>query len=627
MSGEENVDVDVEGNSDLVDGVYSVPASKGEAVKAVVQNKDVLKNVKAENVDVTDDDTVLENISSLRRDNNTYSLPEKSTRDDQDKVVNVTVSPDEYRDMVDKKVQALIDKYVPEEMRDASAAALIEAVMKGMGVSNGSGLNINGAQTQKTVDEQLDEIVDSIHSIYTSPNRDGYTGSLDAHFQLIDIVDDIRERLSNGFYAKDKNKNNEKRLRNVVNAIDTIRAAVPGSPEHDKLKNDVALGFLHVLAATDETVSEHPHMKGVIAPTLENWRHRSQDAHAAAALVPDSENRLVARTSYGEFALSSIIESLISLPNSYEGSLGRFVVEVQLFSEKESGYTIATHENTHARHFTAIARRLGIETGSDAEPILAQLMNSGKLQNTVFGVLFAFRTNKLTSEEIDLGENNKYMQSYTGIAVSTVGNHIRSARKKTNQADEDPRDILKNLFGDSEAGIGGVVEVLAEAIGLRENEYSIGEVYQVSDEISHPAATRKFVEDTLGMSPEDFVRQLNESLTSDLGGLSADSIGSNGMSEEEIFAVLGSASGYANTDIAEAIAESSTLLRLIDSVKNVNLYGNEEKIQRMRDTIARLFAGENEPVSGLKKTSERTIQLLSLYNRLVDAVRALDWDY
>jgi len=29
----------------------------------------------------------------------------------------------------------------------------------------------------------------------------------------------------------------------------------------------------------------------------------------------------------------------------------------------------------------------------------------------------------------------------------------------------------------------------------------------------------------------------------------------------------------------------------------------------------------------LKKTSERTKQLLSLYDRLVDAVRALEWDY
>ena len=39
QSGEENVDIDVKDNDSLPDGVYSVPASKGEAVKAVISLK------------------------------------------------------------------------------------------------------------------------------------------------------------------------------------------------------------------------------------------------------------------------------------------------------------------------------------------------------------------------------------------------------------------------------------------------------------------------------------------------------------------------------------------------------------------------------------------------------------
>jgi hypothetical protein len=630
MSGEEDVDVEVGGHPDLADGTYSVPASKGEAVKAVIQDRGALKGVKAENIDVADDDTVIDNIEDLRRDSDapkekSYSPPpEKSLRDGQDKFVNVTVSPDEYRDMVQRKVQAIIDKYVPEEMRDAPAAVLIETIMKGMGVSNGSGLSLNEAETEKTIDEQLDEIVNSLHSIYADPDKGGYTGNADNH-QMADIVEDLRERLASGFYAKDKM--NEERIRKVVSTVDVLRAAVPGSPEHEELKNDVALGVLRALAATEEMITTHPHMKGVIALKLENWKHRVTGATATAGLRTDRNGRLVVTISYGEFALSSVEASLMSYGSKYEGSLNEWVVDVELFSGKETGYSTGTHENVHARHFVSLANRLGVQTGSGAEPILKQLIDSGKLQNTVFGVFYAFDANKRTSQEIDLGENDKYMTSSRTIASGAIAKRLNTARKKTNQTNDDPRDILDSLFGESGYGLGGVAEVLAEAIGLRDDEYSIGSSYRVSDEISDPASTRRFVEGVLGMSPEDFVRELDDSLTSDLGGTQASALGSNGVSEQEILEALGIASGYANTDISEAVAEASTLLQLIDSIKNVNLNGSEEKIQRMRDVIARLFAGESQEPSGLKKTSERTKQLLSLYDRLVDAVRALEWDY
>ena len=59
MSGEEDVDVEVGGHPDLADGTYSVPASKGEAVKAVL-SPDAVKGLSRSKVKKADIDDAIE---------------------------------------------------------------------------------------------------------------------------------------------------------------------------------------------------------------------------------------------------------------------------------------------------------------------------------------------------------------------------------------------------------------------------------------------------------------------------------------------------------------------------------------------------------------------------------------
>lgn len=521
--------------------------------------------------------------------------------------------------MIERKVQALIDKYVPEDMRDSAPAALIQIIMEKMNVANSSGFSFGPPREQTSIDEQLDDIVASLHASYSINDSSAMHAILDNK-----VAEDARRRLDSGEIT---DPNNVARLEKMLRTVATIRAAVPGSPEHEEVKNDVAQSVLHVLAAIDEAVASHPYLKDSVGLSLKDWKkHFSKDTAAHAYLTIDEDNRVLASTEYNHFSLSSLDAGLTTYGEKYDGSLLDWSVHVALSNDKKPAYLTAAHENVHVRHFLTVARRLGVDVGVDSKPIVQQLIDAGELQNTVLGALHALGYNMDSSKVVDNGENDKYLRGNATSAVITVASLIRNATGP-NVDDMSARGIADILFSkDTNIGIYSIGEVLKEAIGLRDDEFSIGSVYQVSDEISNPAATRKFVEDALGMNPDEFVRQLADSLSEDLGVHIA-GIGSNGLSEEEIFGTLGSASGYANTEIAEAIAEGVTLIHLIDSVQNVNLHGEEEKIQRMRDVIDRLFAGEDDEVSGLVRTSDRTIQLLSLYNRLRDAVSDLRWDY
>ena len=59
QSGDEDVDVEVSGSDAIPDGIYSIPSSKGENVKAILSD-DALKNVKMENRQAVEDDVFVD---------------------------------------------------------------------------------------------------------------------------------------------------------------------------------------------------------------------------------------------------------------------------------------------------------------------------------------------------------------------------------------------------------------------------------------------------------------------------------------------------------------------------------------------------------------------------------------
>jgi hypothetical protein len=605
MSGQDDVDVDVKNHSTIADGVYSVPASKGEAVKAIL-SEDALTEVNEDNVRKIVDDVYVD-IEDLKPTSKSSAeqptvnqAPSVSTRSKGNDLIDITADPEEYRKVIEEKVKNLYEKYVPKEMRDAPIESVIDAIVQGM-----------GAKLDKDISDLLAEGVQLMQKYA----KDKY--AIGVSFARLELED------NSGNLSADAKANAER----LVDAFDNFRAKLKTPEGKKELEQDVANGFLEILAGAEDFLMQNPEFRG----KLELGMYRADgvgnlsDATAYASVRLKGQTRAsfkaVFSTVFSQHAMSSIFSRITSKSEKENGQVSTWTVSVEGAGVKSA--LTAVHETSHSLYYDTAIGRLGVRTGTDSDSIADQLAAYGEIGNTVVGAMFAakYGIDPSTSFDEFSDEDRALLARYVMSKVSATVLTAEDARKAsallpiiTDETAEHPENTMN-------------MHLLVSAALDKDNFDEILDGYEVDEKVNTYEKAKKFVEDIVGMPIDQLVTELANSISEDLG-VNIAYLGTNGIPADEVFDALGSASQYAKTDVSEAYPEARSLLYLIDNLKSANLHGNEAKIQKMREIVEQITAQSTPNNSRSPKlASDKTKQLYSLYNRISSAMNDLDWEY
>ena len=616
MSGQDDVDVDVKNHSTIADGVYSVPASKGEAVKAIL-SEDALTEVNKDNVKKVVDDVYVD-IADLKKSTQNTSTgatlkitgaPAKGdAAREQNGLIQISVDNAEYEKMVANKVKSLLKKYAPGVKRENLTAENVYSIMNAMGVLSDK----NSDNQPIGIDEQLEAGLNYLIE------------------QFVEAHGENADRAKSSLMEPNLSPRGVENGKKIVASYNDFVAKSKTAEGREELKQDVLQGFVEVLAATEDFLLENPRFRGsllVKIPQPSSGAPADLNAYAQLIRSDDGANSpLLFATAYTHRMMSSKYRNVYG---KFEPSLGHLHSwHVDVKSDTTQSFTTGFHETTHVLHFDAALDRLGIGTGSQSKSIADQLSEYGALGETALGSMHAAAYGIEPSTSVSsLSDYQREQLIY----------HIGTLATKEPLTSEDADNLIEKLnatlgfdygVGDS---VGAVLRngrsLLTAVLDDSSNYENYISGYQVDARVNTYEKARKIVEDTLGMSPEQFVKELADAVNSDIG-VDMAYLGSNGVPAEEVMDTLSGSSLYGRTSVMEAVAEARTLLRLIDNLTNSNLFGNNAQLKQMRRMVETIIGKPGASKSRTPKlSSNRTKELMNLYNKLQKVVSDMPWEY
>lgn len=629
-SGDQDVDVEVKDSPVVPDGVYSVPSSKGEAVRAVLPDEALSERQKDPQLRVWSGEAV--DLASLKRvDIDAYKKEKTAQREKESfrynkDLMDVAVDIDSYASLIDRQIDELYEKYVPADMRNAPIEQVLQTIADGMGVEF-------GVEQFLTIESRVRKLDPAeIMSLYASDYAERVKKTLDGEdgrFYDTTAVDAMRdgpamlESLS-GHLQKALDEGNEQKIAHFrrmidrrqrgIELVDTALKADPGTPEHRLLMDKFGYGLLDILAATEQALARAPELRGSVVIAALTEDESEETSFLAHATVDGSRLKFI--HTYKPSTVLSDHNMLLSASYRPEahGTLQNYTVHVV---GSDGLYETAVHESAHLEHFYAVLSRFGVKPGNVGGTLYEQIAPHGEIKNTVVGALIGMAKGASASITVD--------DLASGIdlawdAVQTLTEAVPDAEDANSL-----RDIAGQLFGAYRRLGSDLGALVITAVGARADDLTFDKLYDyVDDRVSTPEAAREFVEGIVEMPIDQFIRELVSSISEDLGQNLA-SVSLNGVTKEELFEAVNGVSIYARTNIMEAFAEGTTFTSILDTVENADLEGNEEKLERLRKIIERIRA--ISPAGGVKLTSEKTRSLLDRYSRLAEAVKNLDRGY
>lgn len=609
MSGDDDVDVEVKDHDTLKDGVYSIPASKGEAVKAVL-SKDAIKDLDESKAKDVVDDVYVEATSLRQAAKFKRQRLQKTKRESRysrggswdDGTIDVAVDVDDYQFMLSSKTRALYDKYLPDEMYDEPEGKIIEHLMEKMGLLSNP--------DEGSIDEQLTRGVEAIRSTLAKGG--------DVYAQILDLKTYLGDSTISEL--------GKQRVSEQIANYDEYMKRFETPEGIEKVKSDIAFGFVETLVGLEDFLVDHPDLRGKYFVNMYGESDidmkREASAYATIRRITDSSDpqkrvKALFKNAYKHESLAP--ESRAILKRHADGELSPWGVHV--YGLPSAAWTTATHEASHVLHFDANLARLGLSL-EDLTNYGTYLDDGEDIGDTVIGALYA--AGLARSMNTSLGSMNRRI-------IGDFATRYAMSRALSTEDAQKPEMLLQVTLGDIDDSLSDIdrhAKLLMEAVFAGPEGFNKGlSGYEVDDLINNYEGASRFLEDELGVPADQFVRDLADSISRDLA-VDIAYLGTNGIPAEKIAETLGIASNYAKTDILESVAEARTLLHLIDSVKDAEIFENEEKIKEMRSMIKTIINEQNRVLARTpKRTSSRTKNLLDRYASLLRKINKLDWDY
>jgi hypothetical protein len=244
-------------------------------------------------------------------------------------------------------------------------------------------------------------------------------------------------------------------------------------------------------------------------------------------------------------------------------------------------------------------RRYGVEP-SKTRTIVDQLKDYGpSLEDSYLGIRLAgARGLPLSTKLDDLTEDDR---RYLGSIISTSYRDIGKEERGT--LDSDSWKLINDTYWT--AGVAGGIprEILAAPMDGRTID---PDIWKVPAELGSAEAVSAFVEEKLGMPAAQFIEELKESMTIDLG-VDPSRIGTNGLTTAEITNAFSGISDYGNSTWLEGIAETFSLQFLRNQLSELQIDDNE--MNRYSSVMAQILDGIKGDIRK-RRISDKSKELL-----------------